>query len=118
MPMQEVASGLATIGNPIDMGGLVVRAFARRQLNSQAAAGVLGMSPTQFTKSFSANWPDHNPAMKRLGDPRLEVRMVLREFALLLCEDLGITVDDFSAERNALADAMIACANVIRAVKR
>jgi hypothetical protein len=75
---------------------LAVRAFVRCGQNAQQAAGLLGMTPANFSKAFSAHWPENNPVMKKWDALPIEIR---REFAALLCADLGLTAADAEQTR-------------------
>lgn len=124
MPLQEIASPMASAGNSIataddrsvNVCDLSLMAFQRIGLDAQQAAGKLGMTPPQFTKAFGNNWPEHNPVMKRMGAKA--GRRFWREFALLLCEDLGLSVNGPDVERHALADVLEACASYVRVMSR
>lgn len=125
MALQEVATPLASPSNPVatpakdgavPICDLALKAFQRAGYDSQQAAALLGMTPPNFTKAFSANWPETNPVMKRFGEKA--GRAVLREFALLLCEDLGLSVAGPDTERHALADVLQACASYVRVMER
>lgn len=119
MPLQEVSTSVETDGknlsNAIDLCGIWVRACARAGFNEQQSAGLLGMTPSNYTRAMSPHYPKNNPVMKAAG---ATPREVLREFALLLCEDLGLTVNGPDVERHALADVLAACATYVRVLSR
>ncbi len=86
----------------IDLCELVVSAFVRKGYNRQQAAGLLNMKESQFSKAFSANYPDQNTCMKRLGLVPVDV---LKEFASLLAERVGLAVG-VESERAVVAMAL------------
>lgn len=97
MALQTIATAVATDGNSvaaprsINFGALWLRTFSHCNLSNQQAAGMLGMSETNFTKAFSSSpkWDKHNPTMKKLGslDPR-----IVQAFATFLAAECGMTV--------------------------
>ena len=92
MPLQEVANGQATAGKTVaPLVDLFVRACVRCGLNGQQSAAAMQMTPAQFSKAFSVNWPEQNPAMKRFDALDYSVR---REFAALLAAEYGIEAKD------------------------
>lgn len=112
LPPQEVqrlSTAVAPSGKSlsIDFCELVVSAFIRCGHNREQAAGLLHMAPTQFTKCFGPNYPKHNPVMKRLGQIPADV---LKEFASLLAEKVGLSAGIDSAKVEAsvrVADAVL-----------
>lgn len=86
----------------VDLCELVVSAFVRKGYNRQQAAGMLNMKESQFSKAFSANYPDQNTTMKRLGQIPGDV---LKEFASLLAERVGLAIG-VESERAAVALAL------------
>lgn len=122
LPAREVkrlSAFTETHGKPVsvavDVCDLVVSAFVRKGYNRQQAAGLLNMKESQFSKAFSANYPDQNTVMKRLGQIPGDV---LREFAALLAERVGLSIGINAAKVEAserLADAVL---NVLKVSAR
>lgn len=65
------------------------RAFVRCGYTAQHAAGLLGISPAQFSKDFSPNWPENAATLKRLDKLPIEVK---REFFALGAAACGLQV--------------------------
>ena len=94
MAVQEVGSQMPSPAKKVGSTPLVdvaVRAFVRCQRNNQQAAGELGITPTDFSKAFSVNWPERNSIMKKWDSLPFEVR---REFAAVLAADYELTTQD------------------------
>lgn len=97
MALQTLARVEATDSNSvaapreINFGALWLRTFSHCDLSNQQAAGMLGMSDSNFTKAFSSSpkWNKHNPTMKKLG--ALDLRIV-QAFATFLAAECGMTV--------------------------
>lgn len=124
MALQTIASVEATDGNSvakpkeINFGSIWLRTFSHCELSNQQAAGMLGMSDTNFTKAFSSSpkWVKHNPTMKKLGS--LEPR-ILQAFATFLAAECGMTVTSDAEDTRvkvAFAEAHLQLVN--RAVQR
>lgn len=92
-PMLAIPSGNAepSAAKNVALVDLAVRAFVRCGFNAQQAAGMLGMSASDFSKAFSVNWPERNPVMKKWDALDYTVR---REFAALLAADYGLDAQD------------------------
>lgn len=90
--VKEIGSHLPTapkkLGNE-PLCDLWVRAFQRCGHNAQSAAGLLGITPSQFSKDFSRNWPEQAAMLKRLDKVPLDVK---REFFALGAADCGLQV--------------------------
>ena len=65
------------------------RAFTRSGYTAQGAAGLLGITPAQFSKDFSPNWPENAATLKRLDKLPLDVK---REFFALGAAMCGLQV--------------------------
>ena len=78
---------------------LWVRAFLRCGYDAQSAAGLLGMTPSQFSKDFSANWPEQAPTLKRLDKMSLDIK---QEYYALGAADCGLQVGIDWEDRNIL----------------
>lgn len=94
MAVKEVGTALPSAAKKV--GGtplvdLAIRAFVRHGHNNQQAAGLLEMTPSDFSKAFSINWPDRNGVMKKWDALPFDVR---REFAVLLASDYEISAPD------------------------
>lgn len=90
---------------PVDLCAIWIRAFLHHGLSKEHAAGLLGMSPTNFSKAFNRDWPSHNPVMKRLSDVD---SAMLRTFTVFLAAELGLTIgsdSELMAAKAAFADA-------------
>jgi hypothetical protein len=73
------------------------------------------MAPTQFTKCFGANYPKHNAVMKRLGAVPADV---LKEFASLLAEKVGLSAGIDTAKVQAADQLANAVLNVLKVSQR
>ena len=94
MPLQEVGTALPIAAKSVGGTPLVdlfVRAFIRCGYNAQQAAGLLNVSPSDFSKAFSVHWPERNAVMKRWDRVPVDVR---REFAALLAADFELSAAD------------------------
>jgi len=90
--VKVVASALATPSKKLGSEPICdiwVRAFLRCGHNAAAASALLGMTPQQFSKDFSRNWPDNAATLKRLDKLPFEVR---REFFALGAAECGLQV--------------------------
>ncbi len=99
----------------VDLCELVVTAFTRCGYSGQQAAGMLDMKHSAFSKAFSHNYPDQNPAMKRLGAVPIEV---IREFASLLAAQVGLSSGIDSAKVEASVRLAEAVTNLLRVANR
>lgn len=99
----------------VDLCDLFVSAFVRQGYNRQQAAGLLNMKESQFTKAFSANYPDQNTVMKRLGQVPGDV---LKEFATLLAERVGLSVGIDHAKVDAAVRLSDAVTHLLKVASR
>lgn len=98
--------------NPVEIAG---QAMARCGLQGKVAASEMGISHSLFSRQFNPENATEHPSLKKMA---LLPHEFWREFALLLCEDLGLAVGGPDAERHALADLVAACSQYIRVVQR
>lgn len=99
MALNGVASAVASPSKVLGSTPLVdvaVRAFVRTGYNAQQSAGLLEMTPANFSKAFSPNWRENNPVMKKWDALPFNVR---RELAALLCADFDLTAADTEQTR-------------------
>lgn len=102
LEVKEVVSRLPSA--PKNLGSepiceLWTRAFLRAGYNAQSAAGLLGITPSQFSKDFSRNWPEQAAMLKRLDRVPLDVK---QEFFALGAADCGLQVGIDWEDRNIL----------------
>lgn len=119
LPAKKVSAPAESHGNPlaVDLCELVVAAFTRSGYNRQQAAGLLEMSPSSFTRAFSDSdvYADQNVAMKRLGHAPAGV---LKEFAALLAERVGLSAGIDSAKVQASVDFAEATLRLLKVAER
>ena len=97
--LQEVGIELPSSAKKLGTTPLVdlaVRAFMRNERNNQQAAGLLNLSPSDFSKAFSINWPERNSIMKKWDALPFAIR---RELAVLLAADYELTAPDAEQTR-------------------
>lgn len=90
--VKEVARHLASPSKVLGsepICSLWERALSRSGYTAQSAAALLGISPAQFSKDFSPNWPENAPTLKRLDTLPLDVK---REFFALGAAACGLQV--------------------------
>lgn len=114
MALQTLSGSPESARKFVNPTALACRAFAKAGISSKAAAVDMGISPSLFSRQFSETSEEH-PSLKRMGGLSREF---WREFALLLCEDLGLSVAGPDTERHALADVLQACAHYVRVMSR
>lgn len=119
LPVKEVSASTESHGNPlaVDLCELVVAAFTRSGYNRQQAAGELGISPSSFTRAFSSGdvYADQNVVLKRLGSVPAEV---LKEFAALLAERVGLSAGLDSAKVQASVEFAEATLRLLKVSER
>jgi hypothetical protein len=109
----ETPTPANSVGTPVDLASIVLRAGDRLGLQRKDLAAVFGFSEADFSAAFSPNRTDRNRPMKQ------QLPLVLaREIALLMCEATGLAVAGPDAERNALADVMRSMADYLRVMQR
>jgi hypothetical protein len=96
----------------VDGVALMHRAILDVERSQKAGASVLGISEALFSQQFSWNYPDKHPSLKRISDGAS--RVLWRRFAILLCEELGLSIAGPDEERHALADVADAMARYLR----
>lgn len=90
--VKEVANAIARTSKVLGsepICSIWERAFVRAGYNAQQAAGLLGITPAQFSKDFSPNWPENAATLKRLDKLPLAVK---REFFALGAAECGLQV--------------------------
>lgn len=114
MEVQRLSGSSESARKSVNPVLLATRALGKAGIASKSAASDMGISPSLFSRQFNVATEEH-PSLKRMG---LLPREFWREFALLLCEDLGLTVNGPDVERHALADVLEACASYVRVMSR
>jgi hypothetical protein len=114
MALPSVSGAPETVRKSVNPTGLASRALAKAGIQSKQAAADMGISPSLFSRQFNEASEEH-PSLKRMGSLPREF---WREFALLLCEDLGLSVNGPDVERHALADVLQSCATYVRVMSR
>lgn len=114
MALPTVSAPSETVRKSVNPVALAMRALGKAGIQSKSAASDMGISPSLFSRQFNESSEEH-PSLKRMG---LLPREFWREFALLLCEDLGLSVNGPDVERHALADVLEACASYVRVMSR
>jgi hypothetical protein len=117
MEVQRVGTATASHANQVatvTLVELVLLAGARSRMQDKELASLFGgLSAPDFSKSFSAGYPDRNKLMKQ----SLPMSFV-RTLALVACEACGLTVADADIERQAIADLLEGAAKAIRVLRR
>jgi hypothetical protein len=114
MELKRVSAQPETPRNSVNPVALAVRAMGKAGLPAKVAAADMEISASLFSRQFNEATDEH-PSLKRMaGLPR----EFWREFALLLCEDLGLSVNGPDVERHALADVLASCAHYVRVMSR
>lgn len=116
---KRVSATTESHGKPlaVDFCELVVMAFTRSGYNRQQAAGLLEISPSSFTRAFSDGpaYEDQNVVMKRLGKVPAEV---IREFAALLAERVGLSAGIDNAKVDAAVRFSEAAMHLLKVSER
>jgi hypothetical protein len=114
LALQTVSGPSETARKSVNPTAIASRALAKAGIQSKEAAADMGISASLFSRQFNESSEEH-PSLKRMANLPTSF---WREFALLLCEDLGLAVGGPDAERHALADVLQSCAQYVRVMGR
>jgi hypothetical protein len=110
--VQTLSREQESAGKKVDAVTMMRTALVDTEGTQVASALTLGIGESAFSQQFSWNNPDKHPSLKKLSDRAS--RATWRRFAVLLCDELGLSIAGPDEERLALADVAEAMVRYLR----